>query len=259
MTVSLPKKCFVSHSYRDMQNKGLLLRALPPHVEPFFFPPITVTPDQMVSNDLIRGILDCQGVVYINGGLSAQSFWVAFERDFAKRAKLPVFEFDPTTSVITPDESPPLHLPAFPSYAIRDRSRVDQILACMRHERFFDTFIDREDLQPGAPWAEELGNAISSRLRAGGYVVAFLSAVAASSAWVRQEVEAASREFGDRVIFAWLDHPQSLPHEFPVPETQWVVLHRSDDESRLNWNEIDRLIVMLYWRIYRNTRANGLH
>ena len=257
--MSLPRKCFVSHSYRDTENKVLLLRALPPNVEPFFFPPITVTPDQMVSNDLILSILDCEALVYIDGGLSAQSFWVAFERDFAKRAKLHVFEFNPATTMITPDESPPLHLPAFPSYTIRDRSRVDQILACMRHERFFDLFIGREDLQPGAQWAEKLGHAMSSRLRAGGYVVAFLSAASASSAWVRQEVRTTSREFEDRVIYAWLDSPQSLPPEFPVPETQWVVLHRSDDESRLNWNEIDRLIVMLYWRIYQNTRANGLH
>lgn len=258
MVVSLPKKCFVSHSYRDTENKQLLRRALPSHVAPFCFPEIKVTPDQMVTNDLIRSILDCEGVIYINGGLSAQSFWVAFERDFAKRAKIPVFEFDPTTSAIIPDERPPLHLPAFPSYAVGDRARVDQILACMRDERFFDVFI-QDELHASVSWMEELQTAITSRLHAGGYVVAFLSEASASSEWVRWEVETASREFGDRVIFAWLDRPQSLPHEFPIPQTQWLVLHRSDDESRMNWNEIDRLIVMLYWRICRNTHSNGLH
>lgn len=258
MVVPLPKTCFVSHSYRDTRNKELLLRALPPSVEPCFFPPITVTPDQMVSNDLIRRILDCEAVVYINGGFSAQSFWVAFERDFAKRAKRPVFEFDPATSMITPDESPPLHLPVFPGHTNQDRSRVDQILSCMRHERFFDIFLD-SDLQSGSRFVEELEHAISSRVGAGGYVVLFLSATDRSSKWVLNKVVAALRDFGDRVIFAWLDRPQSLPHEFPIPETQWVKLYRSDDETRLNWNEIDRLIVMLYWQIYRNTRANGLH
>jgi len=258
MVVSLAGKCFVSHSYRDTEKKQLLLRALPSHVKQFCFPEIKVTPDQMVTNDLIRSILDCEAVIYINGGLSAQSFWVAFERDFAKRAKIPVFAFDPATSAITPDECSPLHLPAFPCYASRDRARVDQILACMRDERFFDIFT-QDDLQAGAQWLEELPNAMTSRLQAGGYVVAFLSAAAASSEWVRREVEVASREFGDRVIFAWLDRPQSLPHGFPIPLTQWLVLHRSDDENSLNWNEIDRLIVMLYWLIHRNTQANGLH
>ena len=100
---------------------------------------------------------------------------------------------------------------------------------------------------------------MSRRLQAGGYVVAFLSTAAVTSVFVQGEVAMALREFRDRVIFAWLDLPQPLPREFPIPETQWVELFRHDDESRMNWNEIDRLIVMLYWRIYKNTRANGLH
>jgi hypothetical protein len=258
MDVTLPKKCFVSHSYRDAENKRLLLNALPSHVQPFVFPAIMVTPDQMVTNDLIRSILECDGVVYINGGLSAQSFWVAFERDFAKRANLPVFEFDPTTSAITRDTSPPLHLPVFPSYAIRDRAKVDQILACMRDERYFDVLL-QNDLRPGVAWPEELGNAISSRLQAGGYVVAFVSASSVSSQWVRLELESAARDHGDRIILAWLDRPGLLPEGVPVPLTSWPVIYLSFDEKRLNWNEVDRLIVMLYWAIYRNTRTNGLH
>ena len=71
----------------------------------------------------------------------------------------------------------------------------------------------------------------------------FLSAAAASARYMKVEVEAAVREFGDRIIFAWLDRSQSLPRGFPVPETEWPVLHCQYDESRLDWNEIDRLIV----------------
>ena len=236
------KEVFLSHSYRDTENKDLLLCALPPNVEPFFFPPITVTPDQMVSNDLILSILDCEAVVYIDGGLSAQSFWVAFERDFAKRAKLHVFEFNPVMTMISPYESPPLHLPVFPSYTSRDRSRVDRIFwpACGTSGSLISSF-DREDLQPGAQWAEELGHAMSSRLRAGGYVE---HSCRQQPQHRRGSAGSAGQLAGVRRsgYLCLADSPQSLPPEFPVPETQWVVLHRSDDESRLNWNEIDRLI-----------------
>jgi TIR domain len=189
---SLPTNCFVSHSYRDTENKRLLLSALPSDIAPVFFPPITVTPDQMVTSTLIPSILGCDGLIYINGGLSAQSFWVAFEQDFAKRSRIPVFQFDPITSTIRRDESPPLHLSAFPSYSHRDRARVDQVLACMRDERFFDLFSE-SDLRAGSRLEEELKTAIFSRLRAGGYVVVFLSAAAASSLWVQMDQDRRTR------------------------------------------------------------------
>lgn len=258
MNRALPKKCFISHSYRDIEDTHLLLEMLPPKITPYLFPEITVTPDEMVSNNLIQAILACDGVIYINGGLWAASFRVAFERDFDKRAKLPVFEFQPATKEIKFDQTPPLHLPVFPSYSKQDRMRVDQILRVMRSERYFDIFIPQE-MPAGSAWADETSNAIDSRLRDGGYVVAFLSVAAVSSAFVKREINSALSENSDRLILAWIDHPQVMPSDFPVPQTQWLVLNRLDDPHSLNWNEIDRLIVILYWRIYRNTRTNGLH
>ena len=70
MTIKMPKKCFISHSYKDTEYVNLLLKMLPHMVKPIIFPPINVTPDQMVSNNLVKAILDCEGLVWLDGGFS---------------------------------------------------------------------------------------------------------------------------------------------------------------------------------------------
>src|SRR5215510_5881667 len=111
MNSVLPPKCFVSHSYRDRVSRKRLLKNLPPKVKPYLFPPIDVAPDDMVSNSLIEAILDQDGRIYVEGGFSDQSFWVAVERDYALRAGKTVYAFNPKMLTFTPHDQPCIHLP----------------------------------------------------------------------------------------------------------------------------------------------------
>ena len=57
----LPHKCFVSHSYQDEAARVALLATLPPSVEPFIFPAITVMLAVLSFNfigDALRDYLD---------------------------------------------------------------------------------------------------------------------------------------------------------------------------------------------------------
>ena len=94
MSTQLPPKCFISHAYADGIARDSLIKSLPSGVEAVVFPPITVQPDQFVSNRLIESLLSCDGLIYLAGGASDSSFWVAFERDYALRAGKQVFLAD---------------------------------------------------------------------------------------------------------------------------------------------------------------------
>jgi hypothetical protein len=63
--MGIPQKVFISHSYRDADERDRLLSLLPRSVEPVIFPPITVAPEQVVSNHLIEAILGCAGLIYL--------------------------------------------------------------------------------------------------------------------------------------------------------------------------------------------------
>ena len=92
---SLPRHCFMSHSYRDEDSLEALRTSIPREVQPYVFPPITASPDQFVCTALIDAILSQEGLIYLLGGHSAESFWVAFERDYGLRSTRKVFSFDP--------------------------------------------------------------------------------------------------------------------------------------------------------------------
>jgi hypothetical protein len=164
MIDSLPRKCFVSHSYKDAETCERLLAKLPENVEPLLFPPIMVHPEELVSNDLISAILNCDGLIYLDGGNSARSFWVAFERDNAIRTGKLVFAANPDTLTVRPHTSAALDLPVFASHSHRDYDRIRRILDFMRHERFFDVWVDKQDLQSGSLWQEEISRALAERL-----------------------------------------------------------------------------------------------
>ncbi len=99
---------------------------------------ITVRPEELVSNELIAAILNCDSLIYLDGENSARSFCVAFERDYAKRTGKLVFAADPLTLAIRPDTSAALDLPIFADHTHRDYDHIRRILNFMRHERFFD-------------------------------------------------------------------------------------------------------------------------
>jgi hypothetical protein len=117
----LPKKCFVSHAYRDTDAlRSLTNRLLESGREPYIFPPISVTPDQMVSAQLIREVLGHEGFIFLKEGNSAQSFWVAFERDIALRAGKKVYSFSYPSLELQPDHSKPRNLTICAHYASED-------------------------------------------------------------------------------------------------------------------------------------------
>src|SRR5487761_2296297 len=139
--LGLPRRCFISHSYKDADAREQLLALLPKNVEPFIFPPIVMPPEQMVSANLIDAILASDGLIYLEGGHSAESFWVAFERDYALRAKKRVFAFKLPTGKIREDTSPPMDLPVFtcsPSHSEVEMVPITGLLT----QRYFDLVDD---------------------------------------------------------------------------------------------------------------------
>lgn len=275
----LPAKCFISHSYQDRSNCKKLLKNLPEHVRHYIFPPIAVKPDDMVSNSLIEKILDQDGLIYLKGGNSEHSFWVAFERDYALRAGKKVFSFDPTTKTFTPHIQEPLKLPVFISHAPSDREQVNEIVRFMREQRFFDAASFSFLPSTGAPANRPVPNDkrirqnIIEKINRGGYLVAFLSKHSERSEFLKAEVELAlefSRYFAPeettpdftRVLLARLDEaplPSWLSGKLEAhPESAVKPVQLFTDKTLSATNRVDDLIVRLYWLIYRNTQQNSL-
>lgn len=252
----LPTKCFLSHAYADAAMRDQLIRRLPGNVEDVVFPPITVKPDQFVSDQLIGALLDCDGLIYLRGGTSAQSFWVAFERDYALRAGKQVFAADPVTLNIVRDTGAPLDLAAFASYHRDDRVRVREIADYLNHERYFDLWLDVVGIQAGDSFQNKISESLTDRLKRGGYAVVFWSRRASESLYVRGEMEKATKgmaNVNDRVLFALLE-------DCPIPEF-WAQYHEPSvqlygDKNRPAAQRVDDLVVRLYWLIYRKTRAS---
>lgn len=246
-------KYFISHSYADAGACDLLIANLPSGIEPIMFPPITVSPNELVSADLLTSISACDGLIYLEGGHSDQSFWVAFERDFALRTGKRVLSSVIGDYELTEHVGGPLDLATFASYHRKDQSRINEMVEFLRTERNFDLWFD-QDLQPGDDFAKEIELSINERLQRGGYVIVFWSQIASESGFIKKEISTALMGMGgknDRVIFAQLD-------DTPLPEFwlqfQEPAVQLYGDEERSERNRIDDLVVSLYWLIYRKTQ-----
>lgn len=255
MHENLPAKCFISHAYADSATRDQLIQRLPHSIEVVVFPPITVKPHQFVSDRLIRAILDCDGLIYLRGGRSDYSFWVAFERDYALRAGKQVFAADPVTLDVVRDTGTPLDLAAFASYHRSDMPRVREIADYLIRERYFDLWMDYKDIKEGDNWQNVISESLADRLNRGGYAIIFWSRKASESLWVKQEIEMAAQgiaNFNDRVLFALLD-------DCPIPKF-WIqyqdpCVQLYGDKKRPAAHRLDDLVVRLYWLIYRKTKA----
>ncbi|MEP7288432.1 MAG: TIR domain-containing protein [Chloroflexota bacterium] len=270
----LPKNCFVSFSYKDTESLQLLHKSLPSQVEPFMFPPITVAPDEMISNALINAILDRDGLIYLEGGYSAQSFWVAFERDYALRAKKRVFSFNPQTAEVKQANLEPLKLPILGIYTRRDRDHIVRLTHFMKEKRFFDTWIFDERPRSNNKLASKVSRStLVQRMNMGGYAVVFWSKNMIYSERAQAEFEFAldynryyTNDYSQlnlgRVLIALLD-------DTPLPD--WALDKIESDpgsvvkpvqlysDSQLSaTNRLDDLIVRLYWLNYRTTQGNNL-
>jgi hypothetical protein len=97
---------FIAHSYGDVAALERLKQCkLPMRASPRIFPPIVVSPDQRVSDDLMGAIRSDDGLVYLRTERSLNSFWVAFERNYALKLKKPVYAFDPERSKFERDRA----------------------------------------------------------------------------------------------------------------------------------------------------------
>ncbi len=275
--MEMPRKCFVSYSYDDIEAHQALIEALPKHIKPHSFPEIKVAPDELVSNRLIDAILKQDALIYLEGGFSAKSFWVAFERDFALRAGKKVYAFDPMKNELSPIFAQPMRLPFFVSCSSTDIDKMTTIVNLMRDKRYFDAF-SLNDLPPRKTRrhreaAETLTReAIVEKLNRGGYMVVFWSKNSSKSKRVNEEIQF-GLEFGryftsdetnlnfSRLLYALLDDTE-LPIEVQnlmKNEANFMIkpvqLYGDDELSAIN--RIDDLIVRLYWLIYRNTQQIG--
>ena len=134
----LPKRCFISHSYKDTAAMTKLRRSLPDDVELVSFPRAEPNPRQAVSNEIIPKILDCPGLVYLTGGGSSKSFWVSFERDYALRSGRDVFAYTPTNGSFRRDQSPPIQLALTVMFHQSDEDHIRRLTSWMARERHFD-------------------------------------------------------------------------------------------------------------------------
>jgi hypothetical protein len=73
------RRVFISHSYADRYACDRIVATLPSDVEPVVFPPIRVSPEDMVSTPLLAALRGCDELIYLTGGASDRSFWVAFD------------------------------------------------------------------------------------------------------------------------------------------------------------------------------------
>ncbi|MCB9452657.1 MAG: hypothetical protein H6672_14560 [Anaerolineaceae bacterium] len=227
-----------------------MIKQLPDSVEPFIFPPISVSPQDFVSNSLIEAILGCDGVIYLEGGYSAKSFWVAFERDYALRAKKTVFRYDAQTMIFSKHGFPPLDLLIIYTYTKHDETKFNFIWQYMSQQRYFATpWIDIKPEVEGVSWWQSVTDNFKNSLNKGAFFVSFWSK--ATSEFQFKEFEyVASLGFSDRNVLALLEDIElergfsNHPAHLKVP--LWA------DKNLSHENKIDDLIVRLYWLIFRN-------
>lgn len=258
-TPPLPPRCFVSHSYGDAAMVEVLRTQLPRSVVPVIFPPIDARPDQFVSNVLIEEIQRCDAVIYLHGGASVASFWVAFEVEYAKRLGKLIFAFDPSRSVIELDQRPPLALDVFASYHRADITMVETATEYLARERGFDVWIDRDRLAAGVDWKEEITSNLTDRARRG-YVVCFWSRAAQSSEWLNNELALAVenlQDASDRIVLGMLEPCQPPELFLNSQRNLWAanVVELYNEDGSLSAHRLDDLMVRLYWLLLRKSDA----
>jgi hypothetical protein len=245
---------FVSHAYDDADVVGAMLPRLPATVTPFVFPPIRVSPDQRVSDDIVRAILDCAGLIYLDTARSLASFWVAFERDYAIRAQRAVFGYEPPHVRFSRDLSKPIDLRVFPSYAQHDSEKVREVLDFMARERHFEVGLRERDAfydDPRARFGEGLTGAMTKYVSDGGHAVVFVSNHALDSVNVAYETRRVMDRWPDQVLPVLLEpvDMERAPHA--LAERPHVQLFINEDDHRIDQRRVDDLIVQIYYMVMR--------
>lgn len=249
-----PGKYFISHSYSDQDRCGELCRRLPKSAEPQIFPPIRVSPNEMVTNTLLKSILGCDGLIWLEGGASANSFWVAFERDYAKRAGKRVWKCEKITLDFVQDDSKPPAIQVSVINEKQDLPFIKSVMDIMVVERHFS-------LTWGTKTTFE---SISRDVDRGDYILVFWSYWAAASKDIIGFLEnlrdhwIVKQSLSSRLLFALLDtaplptwYQEIANHENTVVPVR--IFREDRTNNRVDMNAVDNLIVRLYWLVYGNT------
>lgn len=132
-----PKRCFISHSYKNKAAAEKLCSSLPKDVVAVKFPRVEPLPNKAVSNQIIPKILNCSGLIYLTSNASKLSFWVSFEKDYALRSRRKVFAYNSRNRTLQRDHSRPLPLKLTVCYHSNDSNRVNRLLSWMAEKRYF--------------------------------------------------------------------------------------------------------------------------
>lgn len=241
---------FISYSYMDKGARKQLVDSLPTGVRPFVLPPISVGPARASADELIHAMRRCDGMISLRGGQSEQSFWVMFQRDYARRIGCPLYLYNPSRRTVEPWASPPMALQAFPMYTRRDAPVAEAVINYLLGDRGFDVWPRRgpillpEDAAP-APislhYFPEIGEPLSCGLL-------FLSGLISSP----QTLQVAIGAFANRgrpTVVAGIEPSMRRPK--PIHEDLYVDLVPS---GRVDPRRVDDLMVRLYWAVLQESR-----
>lgn len=144
-------RCFLSHSYADAEAVQLVAGRLEDlGAEPVIFELVDQDPENPVSNDIVPTILSCDALIYLKGGRSGSSFWVAFEKDYALRSGLSVYAADADATSIKKINERPMDLSIYTVFHQSDGDRVERLFRWMREERHFELTTTNLRLRLGA-------------------------------------------------------------------------------------------------------------
>jgi len=249
--MDISHKVFISHSSKDEEARAFLISKLNARgIDPYFFPAIKLPPNKINGTELIEAILQHDALIYMKGGFSERSFWVAFERDYAIRAKKEVYSFDPSTLKIEKSRLYPIQLPIFLSSTDSDIKRLDDLLKFLEG-RFFDLQEWSKSLAQGKVIEDSLAKSVFNVARKGGFVVQFLKSNMQPK--IIEELRDSMISYPDRILSATLDKDalNSVTSTIQIP-SKVLTIQLYGDKIRPEKQRWDDLIVMVYWLIFRN-------
>lgn len=188
MWPDVKRTLFVSHAYADdAALQRLLDSTLPDGAEPVVFPAVEVEPSQRVSDQLMRAIRACDGLVYLDTERSRASLWVQFERNYARRLGKSVAAFDPRRQSFEADAGSPID----PIVAVnwntavtRDGEHVRGVAHHLYEAHKFEIRGDKHGLLDNDPRQMlDTTDGLARKMAAGGVGLLFLSNEAVCGGW----------------------------------------------------------------------------
>lgn len=279
-----PARYFISHSYSDKDARGVLVTSLPKkRARPYIFPEIIVTPEQRVSDDLVTQVTRSDGLIYLTGGASAESFWVAFERRVALRAGKRVVAFDPTTRAFSRPKLKLIDPPCafvWNGFGTGDTDVVHAAAKWLMDKRGLDLTAakGRERTNAGALDLKDSMYSLNDKMRAGGALVLFLSVEALEDDEFYELREGAVRSYltnegilKEGVLIVWTRRPDAerlrkalatnwwKPDLAPLKEAIAASLVEDDrrkaiiltEGGRVDWRRVDDLMVRVDYMVFK--------